>query len=64
MPYEDFDDILETLDDEEHREDWEDEWVCPSCEYGPMHGDLEKCDRCGCKKDCLLYTSPSPRDRG
>ena len=32
-------------------EDWEDEWVCPSCEYGPMHGDLEKCDRCGCKKD-------------
>ena len=37
MPYEDFDDILETLDDEEHREDWEDEWVCPSCEYGPMH---------------------------
>ena len=47
----DFEDILDTLEDEDRREEWEDEWVCQQCEYGPMHGDLDKCDRCGCKKD-------------
>ena len=42
-------DIL--LEDEDNKEEWEHEWTCPSCEFGPMHGDLDKCDRCGCKKD-------------
>ena len=44
-------DILNTLLEDDHREEWEDEWVSPSCEYGPMSGDLNKCDRCGCKKN-------------
>ena len=42
-------DIL--LEDEDKKEDWENEWVCPSCEFGPMHGDKVKCERCGCRKD-------------
>ena len=25
--------------------------VCQACEFGPMHGDKNKCDRCSCKKD-------------
>jgi hypothetical protein len=45
----DWDILLE--DDEGKKEAWEHEWVCQSCEFGPMHGDLDKCDRCGCKKD-------------
>tara|TARA_B100001142_G_scaffold318096_1_gene359818 strand:+ start:1557 stop:1796 length:240 start_codon:yes stop_codon:yes gene_type:complete len=51
MPDYDFDDMLETLEDEEQRQPWEDEWMCPSCEHGPMDADSTKCGRCGCKKD-------------
>ena len=48
---EDFNDILETLDGEEKRESWMEDWVCESCEFGPMSEDLKKCDRCGEKRD-------------
>ena len=44
-------DILNTILEDDHREEWEDEWMCPSCEYGPMASEANKCERCGCKKD-------------
>ena len=47
---EDFDDILETLEGEEKNE-WDGEWVCQSCEFGPMPEEMKKCDRCGERKD-------------
>ena len=42
-------DIL--LDTGEEKNKWDEEWFCPSCEFGPIAEDKGKCDRCGCKKD-------------
>ena len=45
----DWDNILGGLETEEH--DYDGEWYCQSCEFGPMTEAMKKCDRCGEKKD-------------
>ncbi len=45
----DFNDILETLEGEEKNE-WDGEWICQTCEFGPMPEEMKKCDRCGERK--------------
>ena len=64
---EDLDKILGDIAQEEEKKDYADEWWCMDCEHGPMDEKDDKCSRCGTKNsqyqsDCLLYTSPSPRD--
>jgi uncharacterized paraquat-inducible protein A len=45
----DWDNILGGLETEEH--DYDGEWFCQACEFGPMKESMTKCDRCGERKD-------------
>ena len=45
----DWDNILGGLETE--KDEYDGEWYCQSCEFGPMTEAMKKCDRCGEKKD-------------
>ena len=45
----DWDDIIGGIETEKN--EWDEEWFCPSCEFGPIAEDKGKCDRCGCKNE-------------
>ena len=42
-------DIL--LDTGEEKNEWDEEWFCQACEFGPMKESMTICDRCGENKD-------------
>ena len=47
----DWDKILSDVALEETRDEFEDEWWCRECEYGPMNKEDGKCQRCGAKNN-------------
>jgi len=47
----DWDKILSDVALEETKDEFEDEWWCRECEYGPMNKEDGKCQRCGAKSN-------------
>jgi len=45
----DWDDIIGGIETE--KDEYDGEWFCQACEFGPMKESMTKCDRCGERKD-------------
>ena len=45
----DWEDIIGGIETE--KDEYDGEWFCQACEFGPMKESMTKCDRCGERKD-------------
>ena len=44
---EDWEKIIDTLDDDMEEDEFVDDWYCAECEAGPMTEADDECSRCG-----------------